>query len=131
MISDGENWHYLTVKNLSRLLRGITSNHDGDFCCLNCFHSYRTKNKLNTHKKICENHGYCNIEMPKCLGENTEKYITFSVPIKKRIENKDIVITYKIKFVYSFRFMATLLSKLVENLTEGINVLNVNLIFVI
>ena len=46
MISNGENWHYLTVKNVSRLLRGITSNHDGDFYCLNCFHSYRTKNKL-------------------------------------------------------------------------------------
>ena len=29
----------------------------------------------------------------ECLGENTEKYITFSVPIKKRIENKDIEIT--------------------------------------
>ena len=26
----------------------------------------------------------------ECLGENTEKYITFSVPIKKKIENKDI-----------------------------------------
>ena len=31
MISNGENWHYLTVANLSRLLRGITSNHDADF----------------------------------------------------------------------------------------------------
>ena len=51
MISNGENWHYLTVKNLSRLLRGITSNHDGDFYCLNCFRSYRTKNKLKAHKK--------------------------------------------------------------------------------
>ena len=57
----------------------------------------------------------------ECLGENTEKYITFSVPIKKRIENKDIEITYKIKFVDSFRFMATSLSKLVGNLTEGIH----------
>ena len=64
MISNGENWHYLTVKSLSRLLRGITSNHDGDCYCLNCFHSYRTKNKLNAHKKVCENHDYCNIEMP-------------------------------------------------------------------
>ena len=51
MISNGENWHYLTVKNLSRLLRGITSNHDGDFYCLSCFHSYRTKNKLEAHEK--------------------------------------------------------------------------------
>ena len=306
MISNGENWYYLAVKSLSRLLRGITSNHDGDYYCLNCFHSYRTENKLNAHKKVCENHDYCNTEMPssnnnlikynhgekslklpfiiyadlecqlekistcqnnldlssttkvnqhipsgysiytscsfgkshnklshyrgedcmrrfckdlrdhatkiidfkkkfitpltkdeedsydkeeichacrkdpdndkvrdhchftgkyrgaahstcnlryyipknipvifhngstydyyfiirklanefegnfECLGENTEKYITFSVPIKKRIENKNIEITYKIKFIDSFRFMATSLSKLVDNWTEGI-----------
>ena len=36
---DGENWHYPAVKKLSALLRGITSNHNGDFYCLNCFHS--------------------------------------------------------------------------------------------
>ena len=64
MISNGEKWHYLTVKNLSRLLRGITSNHDGDFYCLNCFFAYSTKNKLEKHKKICENHDYCHVEMP-------------------------------------------------------------------
>ena len=63
MISNGENWHYLTVKILSGLLRGITSNHAGDFYCVNCFHSYRTKNKLEAHKKICENRNYCNVEM--------------------------------------------------------------------
>ena len=57
----------------------------------------------------------------ECLGENTEKYITFSVPIKKRIENKNMDITYKIKFIDSFRFMATLLSKLVDNLTENVH----------
>ena len=51
MITNGGNWHYLVVKNLSRLLRGISSNHDGDYYCLNCFHSYRTENKLNAHKK--------------------------------------------------------------------------------
>ena len=39
------------------------------------------------------------------LGENTEKYITFSVPIKKKIENKDLEITYKIKFMDSYSFM--------------------------
>ena len=46
MITDGEIWHYLTVKNLPGLLKGITSNHKRDFYCLNCFHSYRTENKL-------------------------------------------------------------------------------------
>ena len=312
MISDGQKWHYLVVKNLSRLLRGITSNHKEDFYCLNCFHSYRTENKLEAHKKICENHDYCHVEMPtknnniikynhgeksmklpfviyadlecllekmsacinnpnessttkinkhtpsgysifthcsfdksknkrdyyrgkdcmkkfsedlrehvskiinyekkmmipltteekiyhnkqkicymckkefnnkekknykvrdhchytgkyrgaahnicnlrykvpkeipivfhngsiydyhfimkelekefdgnfECLGENTEKYITFSVPIKKKIENKDLVITCKIKFIDSYRFMASSLSKLVDNLSEGIH----------
>ena len=321
MISNGENWHYLTVKNLSRLLRGITNNHDGDFYCLNCLHSYRTKIKLEAHKKICENCDYCHVEMPtkdnntikynhgeksiklpfvvyanlecllekmstcynnpeessttkinkhkpsgysifthssfdksknklnyyrgedcmkkfckdlrehatiiinhekkdmipltkkeeenynnqkvcyickkefnnndtaessslerkknykvrdhchytgkyrgaahnicnlrykvpkeilivfhngstydydfiikelvkefesnfECLGENTEKYITFSVPLKKKIENKNIEINYKIRFIDSYRFMATSLSKLIDNLTEDIH----------
>ena len=59
----------------------------------------------------------------KCLGENTEKCITFSVPIKKEIENKNkiIEITYKIKFIDSYRFMSTSLSKLVDNLSEGLH----------
>ena len=34
MITDGEKWHYLVVNNLSRILRGITSNHNADFYCL-------------------------------------------------------------------------------------------------
>ena len=312
MISNGQNWHYLVVNILSGLLRGITSTHKEDFYCLNCFHSYRTENKLEAHKKICENHDYCYIEMPtknnnirkynhggkstklpfvryadlvcllekmstcinnpnesftteinkhtpsgyskfthcsfdgsknklnyyrkddcmnkfckdlrehvtkiinfekkkmiplttkekiyhnkqkicyvckkefnnndkknykvtdhchytgkyrgaahnicnlrykvpkeipivfhngstydyrfiikelvkefegnfECLGENTEKYITFSVPIKKKIENKDLEITYKIKFIDSCRFMSSSLSKLADNLSEGIH----------
>ena len=51
MITNGEKWQYLTVKNLPGLLRGITSTHKEDFYCLNCFHSYRTRNKLESHKK--------------------------------------------------------------------------------
>ena len=304
MITNDEKWHYLTVKNSPGLLRGITSAHKEDFYCLNCFHSYRTKNKLEAHKKICQNvqmptknnniikynqgeksiklpfviyadlecllekmstcqnnpnesssteinkhipsgysifthcsfdqtknkldhyrgkdcmkkfskdlrehttkiinyekkkmipltkeekiyhneqeicyickkefdeknykvrdhchytgkyrraaHNMCNLryEIPKeilvvfhngstydyhfiikelvkefesnfeCLGENTEKYITFSVPIKKKIENKNIEITYKIKFIDSYRYMSMLLSKLIDNLSEGIH----------
>ena len=56
-----------------------------------------------------------------CLGENTEKYITFSVPLKKKTQHKNIEITYKIKFMDSFRFMSSSLSKLVDNLSEGIH----------
>ena len=64
MISNGEKWYCLTVKNLSGLLRGITSNHKTDFYCLNCFCSYSAKNKLEKHKEIRENHDYCHVEMP-------------------------------------------------------------------
>ena len=57
----------------------------------------------------------------ECLGENTEKYITLPVPIKKKTDNKDLEITYKIKFTDSYRFMSSSLSKLVDNLSEGIH----------
>ena len=73
MISNGENSHYVVVKSLSGLLAGIASNHKEDFYCLNCFHSYRTKNKLEAHKKICENCDYCRVEMPT-KDNNTIKY---------------------------------------------------------
>ena len=52
----------------------------------------------------------------ECLGENTEKYITFSVPIKKDDNSKKI--TYKLKFIDSYRFMQSKLSDLVDNLSE-------------
>ena len=57
----------------------------------------------------------------KCLGENTEKYITFSVLLQKEIKNKNkiIEVRYKIKFIDSYRFI-TSLSKPVDNLSEGL-----------
>ena len=53
----------------------------------------------------------------ECLRENTEKYITFSVPISKKLDNGK-TITYRWKFIDSFRFRSTLLSSLVNNLSE-------------
>ena len=64
MIPNGEKQHYLAVKKLSVLLRGITSKHYSDFYCLNCLHSFRTKSKLVSHKKVCENKNFCNVIMP-------------------------------------------------------------------
>ena len=64
MITDGKKWHYLAVKKLCALLRGITSNHVGDFYCLNCLHSYRTKDKLKKHEYVCKNHDYSYVDMP-------------------------------------------------------------------
>ena len=75
MITDNNNynWHYLAVKNISGLLRGITSNYNGDFYCLNCFHSYRTKKKLKKHERICKNHDFCYAKMPD-EDKNVLKY---------------------------------------------------------
>ena len=41
-----------------------TSNHNGDFYYLKCFHSYSTKEKLKKHEKLCNDHDYCYVEMP-------------------------------------------------------------------
>ena len=38
-------WHYLSVKKLSVLSRGITSRHHGDFYCLSCPHSFAKEKK--------------------------------------------------------------------------------------
>ena len=53
----------------------------------------------------------------ECLGKNTEKYITFSVPLKNQTDN-DKTITYKIKFIDTRRFMQSQLSDLADNLPE-------------
>ena len=73
MITDGKKWHYLAVTNLSALLKGNSSNHKGDFYCLNCFSSNTTKNKLKEHEEICNNHDSCHIEMAKWV-EKILKY---------------------------------------------------------
>ena len=62
--NDDKNWHYLAVKSLSGLLREITSNHHRDFYCLSCLHSYRTKERLKKHEKVCKDYDYCYIKMP-------------------------------------------------------------------
>ena len=64
----------------------------------------------------------------KCFGENTEKYITFSVPIKTEVTKIDkdgnesaAIISYKIQLIDGSKFMAISLSNLVDNLAEGIH----------
>ena len=73
----------------------------------------------------------------QCSGENTEKYITFSVPIKKEEDDdngkneeddngkkeeeddnnskKKETIMYKLKFIDSSRFMQSKLSDVIDN----------------
>ena len=86
MITDGKKRHYIALKSeptddgfnrpirsLSRLFRGVTSNHDGDFYCLNCLHSFRTDNALKKHERLCDINDYCRVEMPTQFNK-TLKY---------------------------------------------------------
>ena len=87
MITDGTtNWHYLAIKNISGLFRVIISNHNADFYCLNCPHSYRTKSKLKKHEKICKNHDFCNLKMP-----DFDNNILQSKPGKKSLKSTFII----------------------------------------
>ena len=83
MITDGKKQYYLALTNLSVLFAKKSSNHDGDFYCLNCFNSYTTKNKLKEHEEICNNHDSCHIEMPKWV-EKILKYNPGEKSLKTR-----------------------------------------------
>ena len=50
---------------MKRLIRGVTSNHHGDFFCRNCMHSLQTENKFKTNERLCLNHDHCETIMPK------------------------------------------------------------------
>ena len=52
----------------------------------------------------------------ECLGENTEKYISFTVSFKKMINDKEI--KYRTRISDGCRFMQDSLSNLVDNLSE-------------
>ena len=69
MIANGKEWHYLAVKKKLALLRGLTSKNTGDFYCLDFLHSFGTKSKFYSHKRVCENKDFCNVIM---LSKDTE-----------------------------------------------------------
>ena len=62
MISIVAGWHYVAVIRLSSVLKGVTTLND-DFYCLNCFHSFRTKNILKSHKEVCLNKDFSCIRL--------------------------------------------------------------------
>ena len=71
-------------KKLSASSRGITSKNNGDFYCLICLHSFRIKNRLESHKKVCVNKDSCNTVIPsegcKILGfDQYQKSDTFII----------------------------------------------------
>ena len=69
------------MKSISGLLRGTTSNHNGDFYCLKFFHSYTTERKLRKHERTCKNHDFCYQKMP----DEDIKILTY-IPGKKSLK---------------------------------------------
>ena len=53
-----------------------------------------------------------------CIGENMERYITFSAPIMKKKRDDEKTITHKLRSIDNFRFMTVSLSDLADNMSE-------------
>ena len=75
----------LQRKKLSALLRGITSKSYDGFYCSNFLHSFITKNKIESHKRVYKKKLFCNVIMPsgdtKILEFNLMKHHLLFVEI--------------------------------------------------
>ena len=73
---DGKRQLYLAVKILPALLKGITYGESSWrvllFKLFLLFHSYTTRNKLKKPERVCNDHDYCCVDMPK---EHKMKYL--------------------------------------------------------
>ena len=56
------------------LLRVIISKLNGDWYCLNCLYSFRTKIKIEQHIKQCENKNFCKV----IISSEKAKILEFS-----------------------------------------------------
>ena len=71
MVPNGDGWHYIAVKQLLALLSEITSKTKVIFMVWIAFIFFITENKirnwkqkLKSHKEVCENKDFCNVVMP-------------------------------------------------------------------
>ncbi|VEN41876.1 unnamed protein product [Callosobruchus maculatus] len=64
--SDNLNFHYVWIKNLSRLVASQTSKHKGTlFICDRCLNYFQSKERLEEHTEYCEQRNKCKISFPK------------------------------------------------------------------
>ena len=90
IIANGKKlWRYLGLKKLSALLRETTSKNNGDFYYLSCPHSLKTKNKLESYKRTCENKDFCNVLM---RFEDTKLRIYININQYKKSDKAPFII---------------------------------------
>ena len=138
---------YLQKKNLKKLLKSLNYRKFKDHChCTgkyggaahsSCNLTFNVPDKIFEVFQSGSNYDYHFVMKElanefqgqfESLAENTEKCKTFFVPMEKEVtkinkgDNESvIIISYKIKFNSSTRFMANLSSNFVDHLTEGIS----------
>ena len=67
MIWDSETWHYIAGKCLSRL----TTSNGNHYCIipLISLYSFKTENKLKSHKNVSKNHNYHKVKISEARNE--------------------------------------------------------------
>ena len=78
-ISNAERWHILdlkseqgensdcmkTTESFSKLMRDISSDSHENYYCFGCFHSFRCNSTSEKHTRLCKDHDFCRINLPK------------------------------------------------------------------
>ena len=71
---DAKQYHYVWIKDVSRLLSSQVSKHkEAKHFCLFCFQAFGSEIILNDHKTFCMQHSIAKTRLPK-IGSNTLKF---------------------------------------------------------
>ena len=82
------------VKGGTRLLRGITSNHNDDYYCMNYLCSFRTESKLKLHENVCKDHNCCHmvlLEEDKNVLKYNQDKISLKTPFTTYVEIESLL----------------------------------------
>ena len=60
-------------KKIPELIHEIASKLKDDFYCLNCHHSFRTENKLKSHREVCKNKDFVQLKCGQKIINNELK----------------------------------------------------------
>ncbi|MEM7540098.1 MAG: hypothetical protein AAF384_00790, partial [Pseudomonadota bacterium] len=66
MLQDGERWHYVWIKSLSRLVSKQYNKHGHMLhICRYCLHCFQTEEILHSHIERCSHHGAQRVYLPE------------------------------------------------------------------